>query len=128
MNILQNLLHDALISTNHVEKSAILNRNERSVKACSIGFFISNEDIETLLNAFENLVSVRDKGIYFDEIYYRCIRADEHAIYARDGNRGLIMVPTKNCILIGTYKENMFPSVCVEAVEKLADYFKQKEK
>lgn len=38
MNRLQNLLHDSLISTQHVEKSAILNKEDYSVKATSIGF------------------------------------------------------------------------------------------
>ena len=36
------------------------------------------------------------------------------------------MVQTKKFTLIGTYKENMYPSVCVEAIEKLGDYFNQK--
>lgn len=38
------------------------------------------------------------------------------------GNKGLIMVQTKKYILLGTYKENMYPSVCVEAIEKLGDF------
>lgn len=29
------------------------------------------------------------------------------------------MVSTRKYILVGTYKENMYPSVCVEAIEKL---------
>lgn len=32
------------------------------------------------------------------------------------------MVQTKKYILLGTYKENMYPSVCVEAIEKLGDF------
>ena len=32
------------------------------------------------------------------------------------------MVQTHKYILLGTYKENMYPSVCVEAIEKLGDY------
>lgn len=34
-------------------------------------------------------------------------------------NKGLIMVQTHKYVLLGTYKENMFPSVAVEAIEKL---------
>ncbi len=34
------------------------------------------------------------------------------------------MVQTKKCVLIGTYKENMYPSVCVEAIEKLGNLIK----
>jgi profilin len=38
MNQLQNLLHDALISTSHVEKCALLNKEEYNVKATSVGY------------------------------------------------------------------------------------------
>lgn len=33
--------------------------------------------------------------------------------------RGLILVKTQSMLVVATYTENMFPSVCVEAVEKL---------
>ena len=84
MNQLQNLLHDALISTNHVEKCALIKKSDGSLKAFSIGFQPSPEDIQTLIDAFENTTRVRDKGIYFDEYHYRCIRADDDAIYAKE--------------------------------------------
>jgi hypothetical protein len=32
------------------------------------------------------------------------------------------MVKTNESILMGTFEENMYPSVCVEAVEKLGNY------
>lgn len=35
------------------------------------------------------------------------------------GSKGLVMTQTEKYILMATYKENMFASVCVEAVEKL---------
>ena len=38
MNQLQNLLHDALISTNHVQKCALINKDEYKVKAASVGY------------------------------------------------------------------------------------------
>ena len=38
MNQLQNLLHDALIATSHVERCALLNKEEYSVRAASVGY------------------------------------------------------------------------------------------
>ena len=38
MNQLQNLLHDALISTGHVEKCALLNKEDYTVKTSSVGY------------------------------------------------------------------------------------------
>ena len=41
MNQLQNLLHDALISTEHVQQCAIVRRKDCSVRASSVGFNVS---------------------------------------------------------------------------------------
>ena len=32
---------------------------------------------------------------------------------------GLVLVKTSSLIVMGTYNDNMFPSICVEAIEKL---------
>ena len=42
MNQLQNLLHDALISTEHVQQCAIVRRKDCSIRASSVGFNVSN--------------------------------------------------------------------------------------
>ena len=41
MNQLQNLLHDSLISTGHVENCALIRRNDASLRASSVGFVVS---------------------------------------------------------------------------------------
>ncbi len=33
--------------------------------------------------------------------------------------RGLVLVRTASLVIVATYNEHMYPSVCVEAVEKL---------
>ena len=84
---------------------------------------INSTDIEALIDAFSNPNLARERGIYFNEINYACLRADEDSIYAKNGNKGLVMVQTLKCVLMATYGENMYPSVCVEAVEKLGNLF-----
>ncbi|XP_073191939.1 profilin-4 isoform X2 [Lepidochelys kempii] len=76
---------------------------------------------------FKNLLQVRREGLYFQEKQYKCVRADAYSIYLKNENRGLIAVKTDSYILVATYSEGMYPSVCVEAIEKLADYFRDKE-
>lgn len=39
------------------------------------------------------------------------------------GGKGLILVQTEKFVLMGIYNENMFPSICVEAIEKLGLYY-----
>lgn len=39
--------------------------------------------------------------------------------FALQGKKGLILVRTQTLVLAATYTESMYPSVCVEAVERL---------
>ncbi|XP_059143475.1 profilin-4-like isoform X2 [Physella acuta] len=128
MNQLSNLLQDALVSTDHVHQCAIVRRKDGNVRASSLGFNLYPDQVSLLLGAFKNPPQTREEGIYFDEKQYKCVRADKQSIYAKCNKRGLVLVKTVTLVIIATYTENMFPSVCVEAVEKLADYFKEKGK
>jgi hypothetical protein len=42
MNQLQNLLHDSLIGTSHVDRCALLNNNDYTVKVASVGFQVKS--------------------------------------------------------------------------------------
>ncbi|XP_022295332.1 profilin-4-like isoform X1 [Crassostrea virginica] len=128
MNQLQNLLHDSLIATDHVHHCAIIRRKDCNVRASSVGFNLHHDQVQMLLDAFKNPPQTREEGIYFDDQQYKCVRADKNSIYGKCDKRGLILVKTQSMLIVATYTENMFPSVCVEAVEKLADYFKEKGK
>ncbi|XP_019376388.1 PREDICTED: profilin-4 isoform X2 [Gavialis gangeticus] len=112
MNQMQALLNDCLLRTKHVEHAAIISLKKGTVYASTFGF--------------NNLLQVRREGLYFKEKQYRCVRADEYSIYTKKQDGGLVAVKTKLYIVVGTYSEGMYPSVCVEAVEKLADYLREK--
>jgi profilin len=86
MNQLQNLLHDALIATSHVEKAALLNKDDYSIKAASVGFILQDQDVENFIDAFQNTAMARDRGLFFDDVNYTCLRADEDSIYAKNVN------------------------------------------
>ncbi|XP_035686430.1 profilin-4-like isoform X1 [Branchiostoma floridae] len=128
MNQLQNLLHDALISTEHVEHCCIIRRKDVSLRASSVGFTLYQDQIQMFVDAFKNPPQTREDGLYFEDRHYKCVRADKNAVYAKCVKRGLVVVRTGSLLIVGTYNDNMYPSVCVEAVEKLADYFKEKGK
>ena len=68
-------------------------------------------------------------GFEFRGTNYMCVRADKNSIYAKDeAKRGLVMVRTETLVAIATYSDVMYPAVCVEAMEKLRDYLKEKGK
>ncbi|XP_030902420.2 LOW QUALITY PROTEIN: profilin-4 [Melopsittacus undulatus] len=126
MNQLQALLNDSLIRTKHVEKAAIINIKERQVCASIFGFNVLPKNALDLIYAFcKNLLKVRRGGLCFKK-HYKCVHVDKHSICLQNPDGGLIVVKTKTFILVATYKAGMCLSVYVEAVEKLADYFREK--
>ncbi|OWF50956.1 Profilin [Mizuhopecten yessoensis] len=83
MNQLQNLIHDALISTNNVQHCAIVRRKDCNVRASSVGFNLYPDQVQMLLDAFKNPPQTREEGVYFDDGQYKCVRADKNSIYGK---------------------------------------------
>ncbi|VCW99000.1 unnamed protein product [Gulo gulo] len=80
-------------------------------------------DVRTLVNGFaKNPLQTRREGLYFKEKDYKCIRADDYSLYAKNENTGVVVVKTHLYLLVATYTEGMYPSVCVEATEKLGKF------
>ncbi|XP_040283369.1 profilin-4 [Bufo bufo] len=127
MNQIQNLLYDALIKTQHVESAALIKIREATALMSPPGFHLQPQQVQVIINAFRNSSVLRREGFHFLDKNYKCLRADKNSIYAKCGNNGVIMVKTKSNILLATYRDGMYPSVCVEATEKLGSYFREKE-
>ncbi|XP_053445151.1 profilin-4 isoform X2 [Nycticebus coucang] len=120
MSHLQNLLLDALLGTKHVDSAALINIQDQTVCVASPGFNVMPTDVRTLVNGYaKNPLQARREGLYFKEKDYKCVRADESSLYAKNENTGVIVVKTHLYLIVATYNESMFPSVCVEATEKL---------
>ncbi|XP_062302693.1 profilin-4 [Osmerus eperlanus] len=127
LNQFQIMINDCLIDTKHVENAAILVAKNGNVTAASARFQIVPQ-AQMFTDAFKDLTATRERGFYFQEKSYTCVRADRSSIYCKCGVHGLILVRTTLYVIIATYNGSMYPSVCVEAVEKLAEYLKEKGK
>lgn len=126
MNQAQSMLIDGLTRTKHVASAALFRIVDGKVLASTPGFNIHSQ-AQFLIDAFyKNLHQVRRNGLYFKGQHYNCIRADDSSIYAKAKENGVVVVKTQSFIVVATYTQGMYPSVCVEAVEKLADYFREK--
>lgn len=126
MNQAQTLLLDGLIKTKHVHKAALIRISDTNVMTSTLGFGIQNWASAIIQAFFNNPAQMRKEGQYFYDRYYKCIRADGNSIYLKTKEEGVILVKTATFVLVGTYCQGMYPSVCVEAVEKLADYLRAK--
>ncbi|XP_046518465.1 profilin-4 isoform X1 [Equus quagga] len=126
MSHLHNLLLDTLLGTKHVDSAALIKIQERSLTVASPGFSVMPCDVRTLVNGFaKNPLQARREGLYFREKDYKCVRADDHSLYAKNENTGVVVVKTHVYLLVATYIEGMYPSVCVEATEKLGKFVSQ---
>ncbi|XP_023842895.1 profilin-4 isoform X2 [Salvelinus sp. IW2-2015] len=128
MNQFQNLINDCLIDTKHVESAVILVAKTAAVTAASARFQVLPTQAQIFIDSFKHMTSTRERGFYFQDKAYTCVRADRNSIYCKCGTHGLILVKTALYIIVATYNDSMYPSVCVEAVEKLAVYLKDKGK
>eukprot|EP00128_Syssomonas_multiformis_P009062 Colp12_sorted_trinity150504_noHs@28697 len=126
--LLHSLLHDALLSTEHVRQCAIIRRKDGAIRAQSSGFTMSPSEIQAVLEGFKGNGDLRNAGIVIAGKEYKCVRSDQMSIYGKDGKSGVIITKTNTLVLLGTYDATMYPSVTAEAVEKLADYFREKGK
>ncbi|KAM6180166.1 profilin-4 [Erethizon dorsatum] len=127
MSQLQNLLLDALLGTKHVDSAALIKLQEKSLCATTPGFIVMPNDVQTLVNRFaKNPLQTRREGLYFKEKDYKCVRADDYSLYAKNENTGVVVVKTNLYLLVATYTAGMYPNVCVEATEKLGEYLRKK--
>ncbi|XP_055109721.1 profilin-4 [Symphalangus syndactylus] len=128
MSHLQSLLLDTLLGTKHVDSAALIKIQEQRLCVASPGFNVMPSDVRTLVNGFaKNPLQARREGLYFKEKDYRCVRADEYSLYAKNENTGVVVVKTHLYLLVATYTEGMYPSICVEATQSLGDYLRKKE-
>ncbi|XP_073481401.1 profilin-4 [Aquarana catesbeiana] len=126
MTQIQNLLYDSLIKTQHVESTALIKLKEGVAFTSPPRFHLQPQHIQVIIDAFKNTATLRREGFNFREKNYKCVRADKSSIYAKCDDEGIVMVKTKSNILLAVYREGMYPSVCVEATEKLGSYFREK--
>nr|WAQ15594.1 profilin 3 [Halisarca dujardinii] len=128
MNELQGLVHDCLVKSGHIECAAIIKRGDGSARATSVGYEVTSEQSSAITAAFASPTDAMKKGIKFNGASYKCIRADKDSIYAKKENSGFVASLTKLYIVYGSYSSSMCPSICVEIVEKVGDYFRAKGK
>ncbi|XP_056623503.1 profilin-4 isoform X2 [Triplophysa dalaica] len=122
MNPFPHLLQKCLLDTKHVECAAMIVAKSVEVTAASENFSIRPEQAEVFVDAFDHVTVTRQRGLHFKSKLYTCVRADKHSIYSKYEGRGLILVRTALFVIVATYSQNMYPSICVEAVEKLGHH------
>ncbi|KAL3899850.1 MAG: hypothetical protein SGCHY_001744 [Lobulomycetales sp.] len=111
--------------------AVVVVKKDGAVKAKSPGFSVTSLDVERIAHAFDSPKETRlTYGLTIGDTNYKAVRCDSMSIYAKgdDGRGGVIVGRTTSHYIVGLYDNTMLSSVAAEAVEKLAEYFRKKNK
>eukprot|EP00842_Homolaphlyctis_polyrhiza_P002316 jgi/Hompol1/3085/HPOL_003115-RA len=110
-----------LVGTGKIARAAI-HGHDGSLWATSKGFSVSANEAQTIAKAFNDASEIRANGLLVGGTKYIALRADDRSIYGKKGNDGVVLVKTKQAILVAEYKEPVVPGEANKVVEQLADY------
>jgi len=115
----------SLLGTGHVNHAAIFNAEGTSVWATSDGFNVTPAELQEVVGAFADTSvpkKVQSTGLHIAGEKYIVIKADETSLYGKKGKVGVIIVKTKQALLITTYPETVQAGTAANTVEKLGAY------
>jgi len=115
----------SLVGTGDVDKAAIFNSEGTSVWATSKGFQISPAEMQEVVGSYKDTApqkKVQANGLHIAGEKYIVIKADDRSLYGKKGREGIVIVKTKQALLIAHYPETVQPGQAATTVEKLGDY------
>ncbi|KAI0890455.1 profilin [Annulohypoxylon maeteangense] len=116
----------SLVGTGHLDKGVIISAAGDSVWATTAGFTIQPDEMKNLVNILAKTGDAEDKawsaGIHVAGERYVMTRSEDRSVYARQGRTGIVIVKTKQAILIGHYGEAQQVGNATQTTEALADY------
>jgi len=121
----QAYVDQSLVGTGHVDKAAIFNAEGNSVWASSPNFSVTPAEMQEVVGAYKDTSQpkkVQSTGLYIAGQKYIVIKADETSLYGKKGREGVVIVKTKQAILITHYPEAIQPGTAANTVEKLGAY------
>ncbi|PBP17122.1 hypothetical protein BUE80_DR012156 [Diplocarpon rosae] len=112
-----------MVGSGHVDKGAIYSIAGDSKWAGSAGFEVSTTEIKEILAGLSGAVDkLYAEGLHVAGERYVLTNAEDRSLYARKGREGVVIVKTKQAILIAHYGETMIAGNSATTVEQLADY------
>jgi profilin len=121
----QAYVDQSLVGTGHVDKAAIFNAEGTSVWASSAGFNVTPQEIQEVVGAYKDNSTpkkVQSTGLHIAGQKYIVIKADDTSLYGKKGREGVVIVKTKQALLITHYPETIQPGTAANTVEKLGAY------
>jgi len=126
----QGYVDTTLVGSGHVDKAAIISVAGDSTWAATPGFSVNSAEIKTIIavleekgNAGPASSKVFSEGIHVAGERYVAFNIGLRHIYGRQGDKsGVVIVPTKQAILVAHYNSDTQPGNATQTVEALAKY------
>ncbi|KAG9549804.1 hypothetical protein KCU61_g8986, partial [Aureobasidium melanogenum] len=121
----QAYVDQSLIGTGNIDKAAIFNSEGNSVWATSAGFTVSPQEMAEVVAAFKDTADVKkvqSTGLHVAGEKFIVLKADDRSLYGKKGKEGIVIVKTKQALLVTHYPEHVQPGAAANTVEQLADY------
>ncbi|KAI8965766.1 profilin [Daldinia sp. FL1419] len=123
----QAYVDSSLVGTGHIDKAAIISAAGDSVWAASSGFTLQPDEMKNLSAILTKGNSAIDKALseglhVAGERYVVFRNEEERNVYGRQGRTGVVIVKTKQAIIVGHYGETQVAGNSTQTVEALADY------
>jgi len=117
----------SLVGTGDVDKAAIFSAAGDSVWATSTNFKVSPQEMQEVVGAYKDSSQpkkVQSTGLHIAGEKYIVIKADDVSLYGKKGRTGVVIVKTKQAVLIAHYPDTVQPGSAANTVEKLGEYLK----
>ncbi|KAK2146265.1 hypothetical protein LSH36_621g00014 [Paralvinella palmiformis] len=96
-----------------------------NVWAKSDGINPSPQELQTIIQAFNNADILRQNGVHLGGQKYFFLQSDDSQIQAKKATSGVSIAKANTCILIGLYKDGQVPGNCRKTVDAMRDYLVQ---
>jgi len=122
----QAYVDSSLVGSGHINKAAIISAAGDSTWAASSGFTVQPAEMKNLVNILNATGDAIDKahseGVHVNGERYVVTKIEDRSMYCRQGRTGIVVVKTKQAVLVGHYGEDMQAGNAAQTVEALADY------
>ncbi|EMC93045.1 hypothetical protein BAUCODRAFT_151416 [Baudoinia panamericana UAMH 10762] len=116
-----------LVGTGSVDRAAIFSADGTSAWATSPKFNIQPKEMQEIVAAYrdpgkDGVKQVQSTGLHVAGERFVVLKADERSIYGKKGREGIVIVKTKQALLVAHYPESVQPGTAANTVETLGDY------
>ncbi|KAF2795263.1 putative profilin II [Melanomma pulvis-pyrius CBS 109.77] len=125
----QAYVDQSLVGTGNIDKAIICGASDKAVWAASPGFSMPADELQVIIDSFTDSSSdpnhvkkVISQGVKVNGEKYMTIESTDSALKAKKGKEGLIVIKTKQALLIAHHPAEIQTPPAFSSVSELADY------